>query len=816
MSKKTIKPQHNDTRPEINYALVEGTRPPIYKVMKYWGKKPHNIWSTYIERYCPPDGLVLDPFVGSGIAAFEAAKLGRHCVALDLNPLSGFFVEVLATPFNEKAFHSAFETIRAKVATDPVYKHHFHCTYKHESALIYNYRWIYGHVSEVVLQTESGVKARIPARPTDKAKIREFSKITFPHWFPQDKFPKTPSINHKFIKDLGGDSFEYLWTPRNLYLLSLLFAEINEVTSQPVRLQLLSAFIQTLHLTCRMVYPRSSASNRDFSGSWGRPDYMIRRKSMEQNPLVIFERSCIGRQGVVAGLKDARSHFPDGVSIADITKTRRLRKRTLINYGTVDVADLSRYLSAKSIDFIITDPPYAGLVRYLDLSLVWLVWLQKLDSKYKPDLMAEITIKDGQIGREEYRRRLTNAFKQLHRVLKNDGKLVITFHHQEIREWNEFVNAVRMSGFTFDKVTHQYNKRSGESNVANPYGTSGSDFYIRCVKERDVDFTNDASGLEHFVVQKTIEIIALRNEPTPYNFIFDGLVPELLQVGLSHPTESRDNVAAILRANSGPGTVFSKTKNKASKAGDIWWFNDPEKHIRHPDRPLKDRVEDTILALLRRKVSVRLDDVLAELFREYPNGLTPDIKSVRSILEKYAFRSSGNWKIKDTTATLTTKHTSIIQLILKTGKKAHRKTFVGRREQTESCPDGKLLRDFASCGKLNALDGYNTQQLERIEMIDALWLSTDKHRVMAVFEVENSTNFTSAIQRGSNLEEKIPKFMVIPDDREKELLGIRDPLFITNFRLHNWRYVTYSAIEKLSGFSKVDLKELQDIAKDLL
>jgi adenine-specific DNA methylase len=90
-------------------------------------------------------------------------------------------------------------------------------------------------------------------------------------------------------------------------------------------------------------------------------------------------------------------------------------------------------------------------------------------------MMAEITIKDGQIDRDEYRRRLTNAFRQMHRVLKDDGKIVITFHHKEIKEWNEFVNAVRLSGFTFDKVTHQYNKRSGESNVANPYGTSGSD-----------------------------------------------------------------------------------------------------------------------------------------------------------------------------------------------------------------------------------------------------------------------------------------------------------------------------------------------------
>ena len=128
-----------ESQPDINYALVEGTRPPLCKAMKYWGKKPHNIWSTYIDRYCPRDGLVLDPFVGSGIAAFEAAKLGRHCIAFDLNPLSAFFIEVLSLPFDENAFCKACRSILADVASDPIYTTHYLTTYKGEDAVVYNY-----------------------------------------------------------------------------------------------------------------------------------------------------------------------------------------------------------------------------------------------------------------------------------------------------------------------------------------------------------------------------------------------------------------------------------------------------------------------------------------------------------------------------------------------------------------------------------------------------------------------------------------------------------------------------------------------------
>jgi SAM-dependent methyltransferase len=803
------------TEPEINYALVEDTRPPIYKAMKYWGKKPHNIWSRYIDRYCPPDGIVLDPFLGSGIAAFEAARLQRRCIGFDLNPLSAFFIEVLASPFDELAFRSAYERVIADLLNDPVYLKHYTRPYHGKTATVFNYRWYAGQLATLAIKTEDGEQAHIKAEPCDVDKVADLEKIRIPYWYPDDKFPNSPSITHKFVKDLGGDRFKDLWTKRNLYLLAKLFHNICAERDRNVKLQLLSGFIQTLHLTCKMVYPRSTESKRDFSGSWGRADYMIRRKSMEQNPLVIFSRSCMEKQGVVAAMRDAAAAFPQGVRIAEITKSRKLQRRALINYGIVDVADLARYLGPKSVDFILTDPPYAGLVRYLDLSLVWLVWLKHLDRKFSPDLLAEITIKKGHISREEYRRRLRNAFQQMHRVLKDEGKLVVTFHHQKISEWNEFINAVRMSGFKFDKVTHQYNRRSGESNVANPYGTSGSDFYIRCVKERDVDFTNDASGLEHFIVQKTVEIIARRNEQTPYNFIFDGLVPELLQAGWSDLSASRDDVKKILAANAGPGKVFTCTENKTSKAGDIWWFNEPAMYINHPDRPLKDRVEDTVLAFLRRKVSVRLDDVLAVLFREYPNGLTPDIRAVRSILEKYAFRSAGNWKLKESVAQASTQHTEILRRLCAMGKRAGLRTFVGRREQAESCADGSVLREAATLSSLRGFPGYNTEQLERIEMIDSIWVEEKDNAIVCAFEVEHSTNFTSAIQRASNLSPAIPKFMVIPDGREAELLSVHDPLFTTTFEAQHWGYMNYTTVEKLTGFSQPTIEEIARVAKTL-
>jgi 16S rRNA G966 N2-methylase RsmD len=801
---------------DINYALVEETRPPLYKAMKYWGKKPHNIWSQYIETYCPQGGMVLDPFAGSGVAAFEAAKIGRRCTALDLNPLTGFFIESLSTPLNEKRFKQAYDSIVASIESDPLYKKHYLTRYRGKEARVYNYRWLRNKVTEVVLQTSTREQARIRARKEDKSKAAEIPRIRIPFWFPTQPLPTSPSITHKFIKDLGGNTFADLWTRRNLYLLAALMDKILEVKERAVRLHLLSAFIQTLHLTCRMVIPRAKATKRDFSGSWGRADYMIRSKSMEQNPLIIFGRSCFGKQGVVAALEDAAIQFPKGISTHSITSSRKSNKRCTINYGTADVADLSKYLQPRSVDFIITDPPYADLVYYLDLSLLWLVWLQGSDTKrFTPDLLAEVIIKDKQISRKEYQRRLTHAFKQMHSVLKDEGKLVVTFHHQKLQVWNDFLDAIRLSGFFIEKVTHQYNKRSGESNVANPYGTSGSDFYIRLSKQAGVDFSNDASGLEHFIVTKSIEVLARRNEPTPYTFIFDGLVPELVQAGHSEFSKARDEVTSILQKNAGRAGIFTVSSNKKSKAGDIWWFNDPSKYISHPDRPLSERVEETIISILRRKVVVKFDDIIAELFRTYPNGLTPDVRTLKPILEKYAFRSSGSWKIKDSANKLSTAHTRTIAQIVKLARRSKHSVFIGRREQPEPLGDGTILRDLATCHSIDHLTEFDAGQLERISMVDALWLTPDGTRIVVAFEVENTTNFTSGIQRASNIGATVQKIMVIPDKRESKLRATKDPHFVTGFQSLNWKYITYSDLDRFASFAKPNMKELSRIAKTL-
>lgn len=49
-------------------------------------QKPEAVFAPLIEYSCPPGGIVLDPFIGSGTAARAALQLGMSCIGIEIDP----------------------------------------------------------------------------------------------------------------------------------------------------------------------------------------------------------------------------------------------------------------------------------------------------------------------------------------------------------------------------------------------------------------------------------------------------------------------------------------------------------------------------------------------------------------------------------------------------------------------------------------------------------------------------------------------------------------------------------------------------------
>lgn len=63
--------------------LMAGDKNPIKR--KHPAPFPDKIPFDFIQCFCPPDGVVLDPFIGSGSTAVGAKKLGRHYIGFDIS-----------------------------------------------------------------------------------------------------------------------------------------------------------------------------------------------------------------------------------------------------------------------------------------------------------------------------------------------------------------------------------------------------------------------------------------------------------------------------------------------------------------------------------------------------------------------------------------------------------------------------------------------------------------------------------------------------------------------------------------------------------
>lgn len=114
-----------------------------------------------------------------------------------------------------------------------------------------------------------------------------------------------------------------------------------------------------------------------------------------------------------------------------------------------------------SIDLILTDPPYFDNLSYSELSDFYLAWHQSLGIAEPPyderSMSAPIKTNLALTNRTEesiddYQTRLTQIFKECHRVLKVNGICVFTYHHKAISAWLAVGVALARSGFSCSSV----------------------------------------------------------------------------------------------------------------------------------------------------------------------------------------------------------------------------------------------------------------------------------------------------------------------------------------------------------------------------
>jgi len=115
--------------------------------------------------------------------------------------------------------------------------------------------------------------------------------------------------------------------------------------------------------------------------------------------------------------------------------------------GSMDVPDAS-------VDVVLTDPPFFDNVHYSQLADFFHVWQRHIlgaDGSRKSDT----TRSDREVQNADedgFTNRLAAVLREAHRILKDDGLLVFTYHHSRAEGWRCVLQALMEAGFGISAV----------------------------------------------------------------------------------------------------------------------------------------------------------------------------------------------------------------------------------------------------------------------------------------------------------------------------------------------------------------------------
>ena len=776
----------------------------MYLWHKYWSRKTWNVVGEYIKTYCPESGIVFDPFAGSGITAMEALKNGRRAIVCDLVPIATEITRLTIKPVNEVHLYEAFQRVKEKAKAKIEGLYVTRCRNCHKDVIFDCAIWKEDACVEIRYQScpycGDRQEKECKLSRDDKDHLQKIKKKKIKEWYPSNPFYYPDG--RPFKEKQQYESVDELFTKRNLQALAWLIEALEEEPKKELRDFLRVAFSSMVHLCSRMIAisnPSPTSHHTAFSSTgWTQHSYWHATNFMEQNVWKKFDSAVNGHQGLLKAKVETNKIFKD-VKIASSLKQFLSGKADVYIYNG-SCLDLMKRLPEGSIDYIFTDPPYDASIQFGELSYMWVSWL-KMNSNYLKKIVANEIIRNERQHKDftVYHSLLSSSFQEMFKALKPEHYLTLTFHNPTFKVRNATIRAGVFSGFEFQKVHHQPLGQVSAKAMLQPFGSAQGDFYLRfkkppvqAVAGRPEEI--DEVRFENIVVETTIGLLAERAEPTPYTIIINYIDPVLAKHGFFGSLHTGLDINTVLKRHLDKEFVLLPVK-VGSAEGKLWWFKDTSIVPRLNKIPLTERVEQTVYRKLLQAGRVTFTEMWDAVSTEFPNSLTSDGTSIKDALSIYARPVSGGyWLLKPEIQQRVNQHSEIIAILGLVGKKKGYDIWIGKREQHERdngvVAKGKTLKEYMTVKQLKVVNAMNQKTIENIDLI---WIKGKE--IQAVFEVESTTTMTSALMRGSNVNEEVDKFMVLPEEREGQFKNkLTSPLFRKHFENENWKLIYFDTL----------------------
>ena len=482
---------------------------PIYKMHKYFARRPHNVFAALIEQYSNIGDVVYDPFCGGGVTMVEGSSLERHVIANDINPLATFVTKCEANVVSVDDYMRTMTEILDEVRSfaEPLF-----LTENRETGEKLPVRWYElayevkcpscGDITDFSNDRKSVVNGKIEngwyicrccgksiqavstehvgsklLTVTYKTTTRETQRTVEPNefdfaeqalaeqlyeenviqkgWYVPDI--KIPQYWDRQQEDClirkGFNEFKDFFTKRSLVVMSYFLQRVRErrkAVSDALYDLLLLTFSATLRYTNNMTISTSMWQDGR-PVAWAKHAYWMSYQYVEVNPIEYIEKRMAAIKAALIYQKEKFAIAPEFID--DFSKIKENDSNCiLLNQDSSEIP-----IPDESVDLVLTDPPYGGNVQYGELSAFWLAWIHEdlgISKEYITDLSGEILVqRKNKVNAKTYQtyyEGLKRVYSECYRVLKKGQPLVFTFNSKDAKVWLAVLKAVIDAGFVLE------------------------------------------------------------------------------------------------------------------------------------------------------------------------------------------------------------------------------------------------------------------------------------------------------------------------------------------------------------------------------
>lgn len=300
-----------------------------------------------------------------------------------------------------------------------------------------------------------------------------------------------------------------------------------------------------------------------------------------------------------------------------------------------------RGIGDQSIDYVYTDPPYGAKIHYLDLSTMWLAWL---DLAVK-DLDREQEIIVGgrlQKSRENYTDLMAQSINELYRVLKFGRWMSFVFYDKNPSYWHTIVETAEKAGFEYMGAVPQSTNLPSVKKVQYPSTVLSGQLIINFRKVRSpraimkLDLGDDATDL----ILETAEGVIAQNDGATIEEINNELIMKGIELGfLDLLSKKYNDLSPLLE-------VYFDLDRGTQK------YHLPQNKKFKSAIPVDLRLRYFLLSYMKRQHQMGIDpdfsDIVQAIMPLLKNGITPERQTILNVLRVWARETPDErWRLRD-------------------------------------------------------------------------------------------------------------------------------------------------------------------------